>query len=188
MNLSPRDRNIIIGAAASVVVVGILAFFIGRSTGGEEAATTSTTPTVPAPTTPTQTTPAQTQPAPTVAVPAETTPATSPGPAAIPLPEIIEVKGPPPAINTTTTISFEVKVRGVTVEAGIALKPVDREYGGGPFMLSRTTTVGDVTTFTGTWGTIGGSGPGEYHYRAFAIASDGKTFVDSPYTNLTVTP
>lgn len=186
MNLSPRDRNIIIGAAASVVVVGILAFFIGRSTGGEEAATTSTTPTVPAPTTPTQTTPAQTQPAPTVAAPAETTPAAAPGPSTIPLPEIIEVKGPPPAINTTTTVYFEVKVKGTSVQAGIALKPVDREYGGGPFILTPTTTEGNVTTYTGTWGTI--DAPGNYHYRAFAIASDGKTFVYSPYTNLTVTP
>lgn len=86
MSITARERNIIIGAAAAVIVAGLLAFLVGRSTGGEEAVTTGTTATTP--TTPTQTQPATTV---TVTVPAETAPA--PAPPAAPLLEIIEVKG-----------------------------------------------------------------------------------------------
>lgn len=52
-------------------------------------------------------------------------------------------------------------------------------------MLSQVNTMGDITTYSGTIGTY--SKPGQYHYRAFARASDGST-VESPKTNFTVTP
>lgn len=168
MALTTRERNMVIGIVAVVVIAAIVgAFLLGRGTGDDKGTTAATTAT--------QSTQTQTQTTATV-VQTVTTP-----PAPVSNVEIIEQSINPVAPGRGTPILCTVRTTGDV--ASVKMNLTGR--GGFTVDLNKGPTVNGVTNWTQTV-----SAPdlaGAYRYNATVTATDGQT-TEGPGTPFTVMP
>ena len=180
-----RERNMIIGIVAVVVIAAIvIAFLLGRGCGGEEktagvgttTAVAATSPTVPVAGTSTQ---ASAAPSTTVEVPATPEPSPAPTPEPVPTPstlEITERSVTPPVAHVGEPLTFTAKVKGEATKVVMSGSKTDGT-GQFDFILTKGSTAGGVTTWAFT--TSASSLTGVYRYFARAFATDG-TVVEMP--------
>lgn len=174
MALTKRERNMIIGIVAVVVVAAIAgAFFLGRKS-DDDKSTTATTPTA-TQTTPTQ---AQTQSVATVTnVQTITQVEPQPGVGV----EIIEQSINPTTVERSGPIALTVRTKG-------NLNSVKMDINGRAPMvveLVRGPTVNNITTWAAA--TTGPGLAGNYAYKAIVAASDG-AIKEGPNSTFTVLP
>jgi len=163
MSWTGRERNMLIGIIAAIVIAALVGvYLLGRSSG--EKTSTATTP---AATQTTRTTPTQTQTVVTVTTPAPTTTA-APAPTPTTL-EITDRTALPQVVSTNRPMEFTAKVKGEAVSVTMSIKgPIDSTL-----VLHKVVTVGEITTWAAN--TPAPANPGMYHYYATAVAADGTT-------------
>jgi hypothetical protein len=176
--LTKRERNMVIGIVAVVVIAAIAAaFFLGRKS--DDKATTSTTPTA-TQTTPTATTQtqAQTQSVATVTnVQTITQVDPQPGVGV----EIVEQSINPPTVERSGPIALTVRTKG-------NINSVKMDINGRAPMvveLVRGPTVNNITTWAAA--TNGPGLAGNYAYKAIVNATDG-AIKEGPNSTFTVLP
>ncbi|MCL4472997.1 MAG: hypothetical protein M1455_03535 [Actinobacteria bacterium] len=174
MALTNRERNMVIGIVAAVVVAAIAAAFLfGRSSG--DNATTATTPTA---TQTTSTATTQTQTTATVTNVQTVTQVTPQPGAGV---EIVEQSINPPTAPRSGPIALTVRTRG-----GVNAVKMDIS-GRAPMSvdLVRGPTVNDITTWAAA--SSAPSLAGGYTFNAVVTAADG-SLVNGPNSSFTVTP
>jgi hypothetical protein len=162
--LTKRERNMIIGIVAVVAIAAIVgAFFLGRSGGDENAATTPTA------TQTTQTTPTQT--VVTVTVPSEPSPAPEPEPAPTASLEIVARSVVPEVISAGMPMEFIAEVQGSASSVTMSIRgPADSTVS----LTRGVTSPGGITVWRATANAP--ATPGIYRYYASAVsAADGST-------------
>lgn len=164
MSWTSRERNMLIGIIAALIIVALIGvYLLGRSSGEKTA--TGTTPTA-TQTTPTQTTQAPAQTVVTVSAPPAETPAPPAPTVAL---EIMERTAKPGSLSTGMPIEYTIKVKGEATYVTMSIK--------GPLNMSvplpKVATIGEITTWAAT--IPAPVEPGIYHYYASAIGTDGTT-------------
>lgn len=158
MSWTKRERNMLIGIIAALVIVALVGvYLLGRSSG--EKTSTATTPTQTTPTAPTRTVV-------TVSVPpAETTP---PADTTVAL-DITDRTARPEVVSTGMPMEYTVKVKGEAASVTMSIRgPIDSSL-----PLHQIATIGEITTWAATEPAPGM--PGVYHYYATAVGTDGTT-------------
>lgn len=169
MSLSRRDRNLIIGGIVAAILIGLLAFFLGRSC-AEERSTTVSTSTGEASTAPV--TPTATAPAP------EPEPVQAPEPEPVPAPEpvaeypvIVDQVVDNLLAHPGDTLIFTAQVQGTAARVYVAIGGSS----GGNYAaeLAPVASAGGVTTWSGSWSVPPAPDTEIYYARAAAEATDG---------------
>lgn len=164
MSWTGRERNMLIGIIAAVVIAALAGvYLLGRSSGEKTSTATTTTATQT-----TQTTPTQTQTVVTVTTPPTTTTA-APAPAPATALEITDRTALPQVVSTNMPMEFTAKVKGEAVSVTMSIKgPIDSTLA-----LHKVITVGEITTWAAN--TPAPANPGIYRYYASAVGTDGTT-------------